>query len=219
MRDPRVGSVADDAPVARARAGSRPADGLLPARPRHGAAPGDGRAWVRRTGLTVPAERVIITSGAQHGAATVLASLARPGTSCSPSRSPTPDEGDREPAAPPASRRRDRRRRDHSRGLRGGLPRESRPRALYCMPTLQNPTGRTMPLARRQAIAEIAARYEWPGRGRRLRLPARRSLSAARRPRSRQRLLHHQHLEEHGAGAAGGVRGRAGVASGSGGRR
>ena len=38
--------------------------------------------------------------------------------------------------------------------------REHAPRALYCMPTLHNPTGRTMPVARRQALVEIAARYE-----------------------------------------------------------
>ena len=33
-------------------------------------------------------------------------------------------------------------------------------RALYCMPTLQNPTGRTMPLERRREIAEIATRHD-----------------------------------------------------------
>src|SRR5918996_2332306 len=38
--------------------------------------------------------------------------------------------------------------------------REQAPRALYCMPTLHNPTARTMPLGRRQAVAEIAARYD-----------------------------------------------------------
>jgi DNA-binding transcriptional MocR family regulator len=38
--------------------------------------------------------------------------------------------------------------------------RDLAPRALYCMPTLHNPTARTMPLGRRQALAEIAARYD-----------------------------------------------------------
>ncbi|WP_369199835.1 PLP-dependent aminotransferase family protein [Streptomyces sp. PU-14G] len=33
-----------------------------------------------------------------------------------------------------------------------------RPKLLYLVPTFQNPTGRTLPLARRQAVAEIAAR-------------------------------------------------------------
>ncbi|MBQ0866510.1 PLP-dependent aminotransferase family protein [Streptomyces sp. A73] len=34
-----------------------------------------------------------------------------------------------------------------------------RPKLLYLIPTFQNPTGRTLPLARRQAVAEVAARY------------------------------------------------------------
>ncbi|MBO8190475.1 PLP-dependent aminotransferase family protein [Streptomyces oryzae] len=34
-----------------------------------------------------------------------------------------------------------------------------RPKMLYLIPTFQNPTGRTLPLARRQAVAEVAARY------------------------------------------------------------
>jgi DNA-binding transcriptional MocR family regulator len=119
-----------------------------------------GARWMSRTGLTVPADRVIITSGAQHGAATVLASLARPGdliltehvtyTGVKAIASllhlqlrGLPLDGD------------------------GLIPeafeaacREGSPRALYCMPTLHNPTGRTMPLGRRHAIVEIAARYD-----------------------------------------------------------
>ncbi|MFF8284671.1 PLP-dependent aminotransferase family protein [Streptomyces albus] len=34
-----------------------------------------------------------------------------------------------------------------------------RPKLLYLVPTFQNPTGRTLPLARRQAVAEVAARH------------------------------------------------------------
>ncbi|MBO8188525.1 aminotransferase-like domain-containing protein [Streptomyces spirodelae] len=34
-----------------------------------------------------------------------------------------------------------------------------RPKMLYLIPTFQNPTGRTLPLARREAVAELAARY------------------------------------------------------------
>jgi DNA-binding transcriptional MocR family regulator len=33
------------------------------------------------------------------------------------------------------------------------------PRALYCMPTLQNPTGRTMPLERRRELAGVASKF------------------------------------------------------------
>ncbi|WP_239069676.1 MULTISPECIES: PLP-dependent aminotransferase family protein [unclassified Streptomyces] len=34
-----------------------------------------------------------------------------------------------------------------------------RPKLLYLIPNFQNPTGRTLPLARRQAVAEVAARH------------------------------------------------------------
>jgi DNA-binding transcriptional MocR family regulator len=37
---------------------------------------------------------------------------------------------------------------------------ETRARVLYCMPTLQTPTGSVMPLARRQQIAEIVRRHD-----------------------------------------------------------
>jgi 2-aminoadipate transaminase len=35
---------------------------------------------------------------------------------------------------------------------------EHKPKLLYTIPTFQNPTGRTLPLARRHALAEIAER-------------------------------------------------------------
>ncbi len=113
-----------------------------------------GAQWIRRSGLAVPAERVIITSGAQHGAATVLASLARPGDVVLTEH--VTYTGIKAIASLLHLQ---------LRGLpldaHGLIPeafeaacRESAPRALYCMPTLQNPTARTMPLARRQALVE-----------------------------------------------------------------
>jgi len=39
--------------------------------------------------------------------------------------------------------------------------REERPAALYVIPTMQNPTGVTMPLARRQAIAQVATDHDF----------------------------------------------------------
>ncbi len=160
VRDPRVGSagamllsLARRPDLDRLLDFYQPAPGMA----RHREA---GARWMSRTGLTVPADRVIITSGAQHGAATVLASLARPGdviltehvtyTGMKAIASllhlqlrGLPLDGD------------------------GLIPeafeaacREGSPRALYCMPTLHNPTGRTMPLGRRQSIVEIAARYD-----------------------------------------------------------
>ncbi len=160
VRDPRVGtagallqSLAQRSDLDRLLDFYQPAPGMA----RHREI---GARWIGRAGLSVPAERVIITSGAQHGAATVLASLTRPGdvvltehVTYSGMKAIAsllhlqlrglPLDGD------------------------GLIPeafeaacRESAPRALYCMPTLQNPTGRTMPLGRRQAVAEIASRYE-----------------------------------------------------------
>jgi DNA-binding transcriptional MocR family regulator len=39
------------------------------------------------------------------------------------------------------------------------LVRRERPKLLYVVPNFQNPTGRTLPLARRRAVAEVAERY------------------------------------------------------------
>ena len=160
IRDPRVGSVAD---LLQAIARRPDLDRLMdfyqpaPGMARHREA---GARWLRRSGLAVPPERVIITSGAQHGAATVLASLAKPGDLVLTEH--VTYTGMKAIASLLHLQ---------LRGLpldgHGLIPeafeaacREATPRALYCMPTLQNPTARTMPLERRQAIADIAARYE-----------------------------------------------------------
>lgn len=37
---------------------------------------------------------------------------------------------------------------------------KEKPKLLYLVPTFQNPTGRTMPLERRQALAELLTRHE-----------------------------------------------------------
>jgi DNA-binding transcriptional MocR family regulator len=119
-----------------------------------------GASWIARAGLDVPAERVILTSGAQHGTVTVLTALTRPGdlvltesvtyTGMKAIASllhlqlrglPLDEHGVRPDAFAEACR-------------------ESRPRALYCMPTLQNPTGATMPLRRREEIAAVAREHD-----------------------------------------------------------
>jgi DNA-binding transcriptional MocR family regulator len=159
-RDPRVGSagavlqsIARGPDLDRLMDFYQPAPGMV----RHRET---GARWLRRTGLTVPPERVIITSGAQHGAATVLASLAKPGDLVLTEH--VTYTGMKAIASLLHLQ---------LRGLpldgHGLIPeafeaacRDSAPRALYCMPTLQNPTARTMPLARRQAIADIATRYD-----------------------------------------------------------
>ncbi len=133
----------------------QPAPGMT----RHRAA---GSGWIARAGLVAPAERVILTSGAQHGTVTVLASLSRPGDLVLTEqvtytgmkaiasllhlqlKGLPMDESGVLPSAFAAACR------------------EARPRALYCMPTLQNPTGITMPVERREEIAAIARAHEVP---------------------------------------------------------
>jgi DNA-binding transcriptional MocR family regulator len=119
-----------------------------------------GASWARRSGLDVEPERVVITSGAQHGAAVVLATIARPGDLI------LAEEVTYAGIKALASLL-------HLR--LGGLPidehgvrpdafdaacRSNAPRALFCMTNLQNPTGRTMPLARRKEIARIAQAHD-----------------------------------------------------------
>lgn len=131
----------------------QPAAGMA----RHRAA---GASWVGRAGLETDADRVVITSGAQHAAAVVLAAIARPGDLILTEEVtyagikalagllhlqlrglPLDDNG----LMP---------------GAFDAACRSSAPRALFCMTNLQNPTGRTMPLARRQEIATIAAAHD-----------------------------------------------------------
>ncbi len=131
----------------------QPAAGMA----RHRAA---GAHWVRRSGLDVDADRIVITSGAQHGAATVLATIARPGDFILTEeltyagikalasllhlqlRGVALDEDGIRPDS-------------FEEACRSGAP-----RALFCMTNLQNPTGRTMPLERRHEIAAIAQAHD-----------------------------------------------------------
>lgn len=131
----------------------QPAAGMA----RHRAA---GAEWVMRAGIETDPDRVIVTSGAQHGTSTVLASLTRPGdvvlteelTYTGMKAIASLLHIQLHPLALDAD------------GLRpdafAEACRHRQPRALYCMPTLHNPTGRTMPLERRREIAEIAERYD-----------------------------------------------------------
>jgi DNA-binding transcriptional MocR family regulator len=117
-----------------------------------------GAAWLRRMRFEVEPERVIITSGAQHGAAMVLGSLTKPGDLILTEEVTYSGitalarllqlrvQGipmDRDGLLPAA--------------LDAACLSES-PRALFCMSTLQNPTGRTMSLERRRELAEIVQR-------------------------------------------------------------
>jgi DNA-binding transcriptional MocR family regulator len=115
-----------------------------------------GAKLIRRGGLEVPADRVIVTCGAQHAMMVAFAALTRPGDVVLTEALTYPgmkliagmlqlrlygvamDEHGLKPDAFEAACR------------------TMQPKALYCMPTLQNPTSVTMPESRRREIARIA---------------------------------------------------------------
>ncbi|MHA1600648.1 MAG: aminotransferase-like domain-containing protein [Alphaproteobacteria bacterium] len=121
-----------------------------------------GAEWLKRCGVETTADRVVVTAGAQHGVTVVLSSLTRPGDRILTEGvtypgvqlvarllglhlDPLPlDEHGLQPDALEAACK------------RGNY------RALYCIPTLQNPTTVTMPAERRQAIVDIARRHNLP---------------------------------------------------------
>jgi DNA-binding transcriptional MocR family regulator len=118
-----------------------------------------GARWLARMGCAVPAERVLVTQGAQHGLACVLRAVLRPGDTIFAEALSYPGivalarqlrlnlvgiEMDEEGIVPAALER--------ACGLLA-------PRALFCVPTLHNPTTATLSEARRAAIAEIAVRH------------------------------------------------------------
>ncbi len=127
-----------------------PPDGGLP---EHRAA---GAAWIAATGLVAGAETVVVSSGIQHGLTAVLAALLEPGDLLVSEALTYPgmkalagllhvrlqglamDEQGLRPDAFDAACR------------------ASRVKALYCVPTLHNPTTIVMPEARRREIAALA---------------------------------------------------------------
>jgi DNA-binding transcriptional MocR family regulator len=120
--------------------------------PAHRAA---GAAWIARSGLKAPPENVLVSSGSQHGMTAVFAALLRPGDLVVTEAVTYPgmkalasllhlrllgvamDEHGLRPDAFAAA-------------CRLGA------KALYCVPTLQNPTTAVMPEARRREIAAAA---------------------------------------------------------------
>lgn len=118
-----------------------------------------GAAWLERRGLKVDSERIIVTAGGQNAMSATLASLAGPG-----------DIVLTEQVTYPGVKLAAGLFRFELVGVamdaHGILPdeferacRDSRVRALFCMPTLQNPSGAHMPVERRRMIAEIARRH------------------------------------------------------------
>ncbi|MGP1393901.1 MAG: PLP-dependent aminotransferase family protein [Inquilinaceae bacterium] len=115
-----------------------------------------GAAWIGRRGLTVQADRVLVTSGAEHAIAAALMGLTDPGDvvmvedlTWSGTRALA---GLQRLTLKPVAM-----------DGQGMLPdafeaacRATGSRMLYTMPTIHNPTAAIMPLERRRAIAEIA---------------------------------------------------------------
>ena len=130
--------------------------------------PGAGRAehraagaeWLARRGFQVPPERVIVTNGGNHGIAVALAATTRPGDRLLIERLSYA-------VIQPIARMLGLRLEGLAADEKGILPesvaaacRAGDARALYCIPTLQNPTTSIMPEERRRAIAETADRHD-----------------------------------------------------------
>lgn len=117
-----------------------------------------GADWLRRFGTTGDARRVMVTHGAQHGLAGVLRTLAKPGDTLLTESLSYPGllalarslrlqviglEMDGEGLLPEALDQ---------------AAHRFQAKLLFCSPTLHNPTGRTMSLARREALAAVVRR-------------------------------------------------------------
>ncbi len=124
---------------------------------RHRAA---GAAWLAESGVEASPERIVLTNGAQNGLAVTFAALAMPGDTVLTESVTYP--GMKEFAAHMNLTLRGLEMDDD--GIRPDSLIEAcvtgRPRALYCMPNLQNPTTRVMPESRRREIAGIARRHD-----------------------------------------------------------
>ena len=149
---------------------------------------------MRRAGFAVGADRVLVTSGSQHGMTAVFASLFAPGDVVATESLTYP--GMKTLAGLLALRLQGVAMDEH--GLRpdafAAACRARRPKALYCVPTLQNPTTAVMPVERRQEIAAIAREHgvlivEDDVHGRLLARPR----AAAGHLRARHLRLRHRH--------------------------
>ena len=127
--------------------------------PSHRAA---GAQWIARAGIEARPEQVLVCAGSQHALMTIFTTLVGPGDTvlC-------------ESVTYPGMRTLAALLRIHLQGLpldeHGLRPdaleaacRKGAPRALYCVPTLQNPTATIMPEARRKEIAGIARGHGIP---------------------------------------------------------
>lgn len=120
-----------------------------------------GVRWIEQSGLpNIDPERVVLTAGAHHGMTVALSAITRPGD-----RIVT--EALTYPGIQAISRVLGLRVEGLAMDGEGIIPeafeaacRSNDIKALYCVPTGQNPTTKTMSAGRREAIAEIAERHQ-----------------------------------------------------------
>lgn len=124
---------------------------------RHRAA---GAAWLATTGIDVPAERIVLTTGAQNGILVAFSALTQPGDHIL-------TEALTFPGVKPVAKMLGLRMEGLAVDEHGLVPealetacRTQSSRFLYLIPTIHNPTSVVMPVSRREAIAEIALRYD-----------------------------------------------------------
>ncbi len=121
-----------------------------------------GALWIRRVGLDVAPERIVISTGSQHAVTAVFATLLNPGDLVLSESLTYPGmkavaallhlrtqalPSDEEGLLPDAF---------------AAACRQSGAKVLYCIPTIHNPTTAVMSLGRRRAIAAIAAAHGVP---------------------------------------------------------
>jgi DNA-binding transcriptional MocR family regulator len=118
-----------------------------------------GSAWIGWAGVEAPVDRIVVTAGGQHSMLLSLMALARPGDEILVEELTYPGVIDL------ASHLRLRLRTvaTDEQGLvpdaLGDACRKGKPKALYCVPSFQNPTTALMPEKRRQEIAMIALEH------------------------------------------------------------
>lgn len=118
-----------------------------------------GAAWLARLGIATTPDRVAVCAGSQHAILAALSTLAGPGETVLA-------ESLTYPGFLAAARLLGLRVRPVRMDREGIVPEAleaacaERPRLLYCMPDLQNPTTAVLPPARRRAVAEIARAHD-----------------------------------------------------------
>jgi len=118
-----------------------------------------GLRWMQRSGVEGAVESVIVTNGAQHGLLCTLMAVTRPGDCVAA-------EGLSYPGLTAVARHLGLRLRGVAMDAEGVIPEaleelclHSTIRALFCTPTLHNPTTAMMSVGRREALAAVARRH------------------------------------------------------------